>query len=671
MSESFTEAQTNWLERVLGMRFGDPNGPVPRVPPPPPDRGAKEAFPPDNHPRSGKPIRPSGPVGPKSVVLGANGKRMEIARTADGHVSLKAPPPPVKEITFSGGGGKGAALPGAVRALEKSGILKDVAAVNGASVGSMTAALVAAGITAEEFEQIGNDPAISKTIMQGKNLPEAIFGGGLTGQGLEDLVRSKLTGTLQKRILEYIQKAAAGGKTPDPTAVAIARRLAEGKTGPTFGDMRTLSKIVPGIKEVTITGSYMASIDGETGKAAKHDQPQLAIFSADTEPKMEIALAVHASAALPPVFKPVDIELDSGLKAQFQDGGVLNNAPTSDNIGATRDVDPVPEKSSMTFVFEDDASKAILNGKAAPDRSPFQDWLTGAEFSAATYGKNRSLADRPEDVVMVPLTYTVPGKKKGGKRDFTGPFSGTANFGMNLEEKLTLQAMADAATTAHIAKQMEPRTREFDSEDQMLMCVGRDDLAAMARNKIDGAANALEFRDAVTATVATLTARAGQMTGDPAATMTGDPEIRRALARLDQLSAGDLDRQGFVAREVNRSGKLDRLIDAERLSERGGTAGEVLEACLAVSDALRAKAHAKTILRDAIYPKMVREDPKGVGGTVLAQVDTMLRRAHTPDDVNDALQIAIRHFRTRPDLRGWHKHKKFAALCESYLMKPA
>src|SRR5579862_1120981 len=100
------------------------------------------------------PIASSLPVGSKSSFKGANGKTLDITIGTDGRVALTAPPPPLREVTFSGGGGKGAALPGAVKAMERTGVLAEVQVFNGASVGSMTAALLAAGVTADEFKAI-------------------------------------------------------------------------------------------------------------------------------------------------------------------------------------------------------------------------------------------------------------------------------------------------------------------------------------------------------------------------------------------------------------------------------------------------------------------------------------------------------------------------------------
>ncbi len=68
-------------------------------------------------------------IAPPPKVLAAmeveapGGKTLEVVKTANGRVRYTAPPPKVAEITFSGGGGKGTALPGAVKALYESGIL--------------------------------------------------------------------------------------------------------------------------------------------------------------------------------------------------------------------------------------------------------------------------------------------------------------------------------------------------------------------------------------------------------------------------------------------------------------------------------------------------------------------------------------------------------------------
>jgi len=572
--------------------------------------------------------------------------------------------PPIREVTFSGGGGKGAALPGAVAAMEQSGVLKDVRTFHGASIGSATAAMLAAGVSSDQFtglaEQLG--PIVQKE----KALPIQ-----MTGQGLEDFVRASMSKAVSGKIGQYLEKMQAAAQadgapndgTPatDPNAIKtlqeIQARLARGG-GVTFGDLRTLSKIVPDIKELVVSGTMMGDDSGPSGKFEK-GKPQLAIFSADTEPDLDVARAVHASAALPPVFKPVDIKLSSGATGRFEDGGVMNNAPTSGLIGADRQVDPMADDGNMTFVFQEDATEQLLKGKATPTRSRLMDFVAGADLSAADYAKNRGLADKPEDVVMVPLKFDGPWYKH---TDFTG-LLGTLDFKMANDAKQKLRGMTKDATLAHIQQRQAPQTKDFASVGAMLNAASEADLEAMADSDFPGAKDEIAFRLSVKEGVAALEAIAP---GAKAGSLQEGP-LKAALTKLSALAGDDKDRQAFIGREMNRSGKLDPLLDLAKQTGSGGL--KILDAGVAVSDALTAHSHALTILRDMVYPKMVDESPTGAGGTILRQVDDMLRGASSKGEVNRALTIAIDHFSAKSDTLGRHGHHAFAAELKTYLMK--
>ncbi len=655
------DPKRGWLARVLGIRSGPglasgkPVALQPADPASPLSKAAREPRlwvkparigpPPSGRPP--QPVKAAIPAGTKTSLVSPAGKRIEIEIGADGRVALTKDPPPVREITFSGGGGKGAALPGAVQALEATGTLAETQVFHGASVGSMTAAMLAAGMTAAEFTRIGNDTKMGPIIKAGDILPLK-----LSGDGLEAFIRKAIGSSVHGRIDAYVKDPAA-----DPANVAAAKaidaKIASG--GPvTFGDLRTLSKFVPGVKELVVSGTMMGDDSAKPGKIAD-GQPQLAIFNADTEPDLDVARAVHASAALPPVFKPVDIKLSSGVTARFQDGGVLNNAPTSDLIGSDPGLDPVPEAGKMTFVFEEEASRQILKGEATPNRSRINDLIAKAQNSAAEYAKNRGLADRPEDVVMVPLKFDGPWYKR---TDFSGFIGGTINFDINKEARLKLQDMTAEATRAHVEQRKQPQSWAFGSTEEMLCCVGREDLATMAAGNVPGAADALAFRDAALAEIAKLEKLAA--VPDPLA----DPAVRAAFDQLDTLAAGDADRTAFIGRELNRSGKLGPLLD----KAPKGAVGGALAAGAAVASALEAHEHAQIILRDLVYPKMVRESPKKPSGMVLKQVDTILRGAKSAEEVNRALNIAIKHFEKKFDPAGISGHRAFAAALKSRLM---
>ena len=666
--------QSSWLKNVFGVGLsGRPLAKPVRAAPvdpavTPPSRGGVDTL--LGRKRSGAPIKASGVQGETRTFEGAHGRKLGITQGLDGRVSLAAPPPPVQQITFAGGGGKGAALPGAVRALHASGVINDIKVVNGASVGSQSGALLAAGATADEFAEVANDKGLAPAIMEGRSIAGMLLGDGLSGKGLENLMRTKLDGLLRKRISEYLKSAATTGATPDAGVLAVLDRLADGSKGPTFGDLRTLSKVIPAIKEMSISASYMTDIDPATGKPVQGGRPQLAIFSADTEPDMEVAVAVHASSALPPVFAPVDIKLSSGITARFQDGGVLNNVPTTDSIGDDRGLDPIPTEGSIAFVFEEGGGDkdGPLKGISRPEKSAFADWITKAPNSAGNYETYEHLADRPEDVVVVPLKFTVPDKKggKGKTKEFTGLLSGTVNFDISMDDRLKLQELTDAATSAHLDQRRQPQTRDYASIDQMLMCVSAEDLTALVADGLEGAKPAQDFRNGALATIAQLSARTGAMSGQKPADMLQDQKVHDLVGTLDLLPAGNVDRLGFIARELNRGG-LDRLVDAARASGGGGA----LAAGALVADSLKAKSHATYVLRTLIYPRIVAEDPKNIHGTLLAQVVARLRAATLPEDVNAALEIAIEHFAHARDLLARHGYKKFAAELAPYMMPTA
>jgi exoenzyme U len=693
MSQALTTDQ--WINRVLGVNYvRDPaSQPLKQVrfapvtvniPPPP-----KQPVQLGSGVPSGKSIAPTQSGEPEEFT-GQNGRKLTVTKTTTGSVLFTAPPPPVGEITFSGGGAKGAALPGAVRALEQNGVLKDAKKIAGASVGSMTAALVAAGATADEFAAVANADSTTQRIVEGtggtklgmlaaaiKNKVTTVSGNPLTGQGLEDVVRDVLDATLKKRIVEYARQCANKNEKPDPGVVKIAEKLTSDKKGATFGDMRALSKVIPAIKEVVISGTYTKEFTkDDKGKLKElkggNDRGQLYIFDADSEPDMPVSIAVHASASFPAAFKPVDITLSSGLTVRFIDGGVMNNTPTTSSVGAERDLDPIPQSRGMTFVFEDKEGVAdkLLKGAVSPSQGKMArlvDWFVNSDNAAGEYAKNRDMTDHPEQVVMVPLTLELPGKKPGSKPKKYDMRDGTLNFGLSMEAKIGFQEKTQKATQEQIDREKQPKSREFTSDSQMFVCIGMADLKTLMDSKYPGAAEAYDFREKVAEMIGKLTTAVDQATanGGHVRDALNDQNATMALDELNKLAGDDVDFQGYVGREMNR-GKLDTLLDA--MKAKGGASGGAMEATFAVSEALRAHEYADNILKQLVYPHMKLEKEGGAGIQTLLNVEGLLRGAKTPDDVNLALDIAINHFKNKSDLPPRKGHKQFAEQLERRMM---
>ncbi len=628
--------------------------------------------------RSGAVIVPA-PQPQTTDFTGAGGRKLTVAKSPDGSVKFISPAPPVREITFSGGGAKGSALPGAVKALHASGVLNDAKKIAGASVGSMTAAMVAAGATTEEFNAVANSDETTARIVEGtggtkmgllfaamKNKVTTGSGSPLTGLGLEGLVRDVLDETLRKRMLEYLDQCTKTGKTPDEAVIRISKRLSSNKAGPTFLDYRQLSKVIPASKEIVITGTYTEELStDDKGKTTSvkdgNQEGQLYVFDADSEPDMEVAVAVHASASFPIAFKPVDIKLASGITARFIDGGVMNNTPTSSSLGNVRKVDPVPDSRGMTFVFEDSdgTSSDLLKGKVTPAmgyKARLIDWVVGANNSAAEYAKNRDMADRPEEIVVVPLKIPLPPGKNGGKAQEIDMRDGTLNFGLSMDAKLALQSATEKATNDQIARENRPKAVEFASDSRMFVSISMADLQTLKDSGYKGAKEAFAFREGVAAAITKLSGAVKAELARPGGRAANLPKDKTAKAALDELGAlagANADFQGYVGRELNKQTDLDTLLDAVR---KGGLKGGVLDAAFMVSDALKVRTWADNVLKEIIYPRMKYETKGGVAIAVLLQVEQELRAAKTPDEYNAALATAIDHFKNKSD----SGRKKFA-----------
>jgi hypothetical protein len=349
----------------------------------------------------------------------------------------------------------------------------------------------------------------------------------------------------------------------------------------------------------------------------------------------------------------------------------MNNAPSSQTVQSKRDVDPMKPSGSLTYTFQspdDEEDQDLLSGTPKPGQSGFVDkTLVGAPHTAAEYARARLLADAPEDIVVVPLKFKVMGKDGKQKRnwygtkkeeDFSTLLGGTINFNISDKSKLVLQQMTFEATDKHLQKRQEPKTSEFASARQTLNCISASDLAGLAAADFEGARQEQAFRNAALGLISDLRAL---QDAAPDQKRSGGLDL---LQSLDALTEGDVDRVGFVARELSRNGDLDDFLKA--LQSDAADVPEVLQAGVAVAEVFDAKAHALNALREIIYPRMTEQNTKAENA-LLRQVDDRLRSAESKDDVNQALQLAIDTFNNAKVGRG--EKQKFAAELVPYLLK--
>lgn len=178
----------------------------------------------------------------------------------------------IKNIVFSGGGLKGLAYIGALRALEEYGIIDEITSFAGSSAGAIAATMFSLGYTHSElYDFIRN--------FEYQHVRDIQLFGVIENFGLE-------TGLKIERFLQ----------------IMIKRKT--GKMELTFAEHYELTK-----KKLSIT-------------AVSLNDKQLEYFNVDTSPEMPVYLAVRMSMSIPILISPVRWK-----NKLYVDGGLLNNVP--------------------------------------------------------------------------------------------------------------------------------------------------------------------------------------------------------------------------------------------------------------------------------------------------------------------------------------------------------
>jgi len=269
---------------------------------------------------------------------------------------------PFKCASFSGGGAKGAIYSGAHEALSKGGILKNLDAVAGSSAGSLTAAMIATGISTEKYKQITKDTNLKGLLGEG-------FLVNKDGKPLLNLLKN----TIRSNISEFLENADISNLCSQRLEQIDKQKLAA-ESLPQSEKEETLSeltrqedvllniissdgKLIEDIKEKALDPegkilfkdlAMLRVIAPDTFKdlvvtATRRDTGDLEIFYSRNTPDVEIALACRASASIPIVFEPVTIN-----GKQYVDGGYRDNLPLNhfnkENTNGPKDISDNPEE---------------------------------------------------------------------------------------------------------------------------------------------------------------------------------------------------------------------------------------------------------------------------------------------------------------------------------------
>ena len=581
-------------------------------------------------------------------------RKLSIDRYSDGRVQVSVSPAPPSHLVLSGGGAKGIAFPGMVQALEDGKKLQGVKVISGSSAGAISSTLLASGMNAKTFGELSNsldlpgllnskDPVTAwlQTISSelGKlagRLPGAA--GNITqllltmlprlqteASPLEEMMRNES----RKSILAHI--ADTPRETRPGEVMKIADRLSAGGA-PTFRDLEVLSRHIPAIKQLNITGTGM--FDG---------RPQLVVFNASLTPNMDIARAARISGSLPGLFKSPQ-EQGHGFQqvaevTAFQDGGLLANTPAPGVVGSSQSKDPLSQPESLVVKFESDDATPEKSGGFI---SNIVDKFTGTPHSAAGAYQTERLKAYADQTVTLPLN-----TEKG---DFRGMFNGTVNFTMTPEQKKHLQAKAHQAVTAHLDTREKARERHsFVSMESAVLAMD-DTLLASVQDQLKkdpAAADALAFRKTAQQALQALSSAVSEA-NRTSNVLTITPKIAAALRNLDALARRP-EHVEWLGRRLNAAGQhnFQQMLQVAAKQGTASPLSKVMNSAVAEMKRRDIAVKAENFTREVIYPSLYRPGQPASNVELLHRGALKLANAATPGEFNAALEDIVQNYKAR------------------------
>ncbi|MBV4465843.1 patatin-like phospholipase family protein [Pseudomonas sp. SWRI79] len=589
------------------------------------------------------------PQGQAQVLADQTGQRQLTLRQFDNGVAqLELSRPPLTSLVLSGGGAKGAAYPGAIKALEDKGALAGIRTLSGSSAGGITAALLASGMGASAFKALSDGMDLI-SLLDSANKSHKLFQqicteigaltrplpvvGGFTQLLLNVLPRIQseaaplekvLREESSKSVLNQIAANPAVGR--EPAVAAIAQKLEKG--GPvTFGDLDVLSQRIPQIKSLNITGTAM--FEG---------RPQMVVFNASLTPDMSIARAAHISGSFPGVFQQVGEQAQpfqaQGERTFFQDGGVMLNVPVPEMFDRPFSNSPLRQSDNLILKFEE--AQTAVSDRGTKIQAAV-DWVVGAPVAARGALQQEALEAFTDQTVVVPL--------KTEKGDFSTTLGGTLNFSMPDDIKNHLQERLQQAVDAHLESRAQAREQyNFASVEEALMALDDEMLESVAVQHPGGTDAVIEFRLAAREGLSQL--MAAIVSGNEAAgrlQLTG--EMRDALARLDALACTPI-RQEWLVRELNRA---DNANHQQLLGAMRGQAVEspVLKDAVTEMQKRDITVIAENIRKEVIVPSLYRPGQPDSNVALLRRAEHNLARATTSVQVNQVLDDIIDNYAAR------------------------
>ncbi|NVZ51536.1 patatin-like phospholipase family protein [Pseudomonas sp. B6002] len=583
-------------------------------------------------------------------------RKLSLYRYSDGRVQVSVSPSPPSHLVLSGGGAKGIAFPGMVQALEDGKKLQGMKVISGSSAGAISATLLASGMGAKAFGELSNSIDLPSLLnsndpvtawLQGVSTHLGKLAGRLPGPAgnisqllltllprlqteaspLEEMMRSES----RKSILVHIAEMPRAARPAE--VMKIADRLSAGGT-PTIRDLEELSRHIPAIKQLNITGTGM--FDG---------RPQLVVFNANLTPDMDIARAARISGSLPVVFKSPQ-EQGHGFQetaevTAFQDGGLLANTPAPGVVGSSLSLGPLSKPESLVVKFE---SEEAAPKKSGGFISHIVDKVTGTPHAAAGAYQTERLKAYSDQTVTLPL--------HTDKGDFRGLLNGTVNFTMTPEQKQHLQAKAHQAVAAHLDKREVVREQyPFASLESAVLAMDDEMLASVSDQlaKDPAGADVLLFHKGALQALRVLDVAITEA-NQASDTLKITPKLAAALRNLDALARRP-EHVEWLGKRLNAPGQhnFQQLMQVAQkpASATGEPLSRVMTSAVAEMKRRDIAVKAENFTREVIYPSLYRPGQPASNVELLQRAARDLGEATTPAEFNRVLDVIIEHYKAR------------------------
>ncbi|WP_233459480.1 patatin-like phospholipase family protein [Pseudomonas bijieensis] len=579
----------------------------------------------------------------------ATGRSISIIRHGDGSVEVTMNRPPITDLVLSGGGAKGAAYSGLVEALEANGLMGNIRTISGSSAGAISAAVLASGMSHACFDQILDDIPLTslldsthpivKTLQNAwsklgeklKSVPLAqllcdlLPRLGSKGIPLENLIREKSCAALLQRCDDHSEPLSEKAQQ----AIANVRQ----NQYVTFADLAVLSKEIPQIKTVEITGTAMFE-----------EGTQLVVFSEKTTPNMDIAVAALISASLPVVFsKPTQ----QGLPFQqndekriettaFADGGILNNTPVPDIYNPATSMSPIPDSESLILVFESEESDQ--ENQRGTGISALIDSVLKAPHTASAAWNAKQLKRFADQIVVVPL--------KTEKGDYRGLLSGTVNFGMSEEIKNYLQEELRKVVQSYLDERYATQqTFAFVSIEDALLALSDKDFEPLSAELEDDEActEVIAFRRHAQQALTQLK-EAIQAANETPSKLEPTSQMHMAIRALDQL-ADQPGKLQWLAKRLNHGNDPDfmQFLQAAAEWDKGATSAisEVTRHAVEQMHQQDIATRIHNVVQNVLHPTLFRSGQPSANIKLIEGAIRDLQEVQDPKRFNNSLAQRI------------------------------